>query len=134
MILPIKFLTQSKIGWELIYQAVEGSPIDTKLGIDLVFKNMFGKVKTVQVKSVSSIKRVDQTPCEKQGKFEYKKKSGGYFVYSRYGVKINDKDVDYVAYISNDGKILICKKFSPVTVVGTKCVDEPVNIFPANLS
>lgn len=127
-----EFLTQSKIGWELIYQAVEGSPIDTKLGIDLVFKNMFGKVKTVQVKSVSSIKRVNQTPCEKQGKFEYKKKSGGYFVYSRYGVKINDKDVDYVAYISNDGKILICKKFSPVTVVGTKCVDEPVNIFPAN--
>lgn len=126
------FLTQSKIGWKLIYQAVEGSPIDTKLGVDLIFMNMFGQIKTIQVKSVIQIKRVDETPCERNNKLTYKLKPGGYFVFSKYGVKINAKEVDYVAYISNDGKILICKKYSPVTVVGMECRDVPVDVFPSN--
>lgn len=129
----IDFLIQPKIGWRLIYQSREGSPIDTKLGVDLVFKNMFGSVKTIQVKSVGSISNVDMTPCEKDNKFTHKLKPGGYFVFSRYGVKINYvKEVDYVAYVSSNGKILICKKYSPVTVVGFNCIDEPSNTFPVN--
>jgi hypothetical protein len=128
----IDFVTQTKIGWDLIYQAKEGSPIDTKLGVDLIFRNPFGVVKTVQVKSVGSIKGIDTTPCEKEKKFTYKLRPGGYFVFSRYGVKINTKEVDYVAYVSSNGRVLLCKKYSPVTVVGFDCVDVPVNVFPAN--
>jgi len=129
----IDFLTKTKIGWKLIYQSKEGSPIDTKLGVDLVFKNMFGGVKTVQVKSVGSIKEIDMTPCEKDKEFTHKIRPGGYFIFSKFGVKINHvKEVDYVAYVSNNGRILVCKKYSPVTVVGLDCVDEPINMFPTN--
>jgi hypothetical protein len=120
-----------KLKWDLIYQSVEGSPIDTKLGIDLIMENNYGFIKKIQVKSVGTIKLVDKTPCEEMGTFQNKKIGGGYSVYSRNGVSINPDNVDYVAYVNND-KIIVCKKYMPVTVINNKCVDEPINDFPSS--
>ena len=119
--------------WTLIYQSTEGSPIDTKLGIDLIMKTKDGRIAKIQVKTVGSITKVNQTPCEENGtKFTNKTQPGGYMIYSRSGVHIRPNDINLVAYVTKSGKILIVKKYMPVTVVGMKCVDTPVNQFPSN--
>ena len=126
-------LLTKKYNWQLIYQATEGSPIDTKLGIDIIMRTKDGRIAKIQVKTVGSIKEVSQTPCEEDGtKFTNKQKPGGYLVYSRGGVFIRPNDINLVAYVTTSGKILLVKKYMPVTVVGMKCVDTPVNQFPAN--
>lgn len=126
-------LLTKKYSWQLIYQATEGSPIDTKLGIDIVMRTKDGRIAKIQVKTVGSIKEVSQTPCEEDGtKFTNKQRPGGYLVYSRGGVFIRPNDINLVAYVTTSGKILLVKKYMPVTVVGMKCVDTPVNQFPSN--
>jgi len=119
--------------WTLIYHATEGSPIDTKLGIDLIMETKDGRIAKIQVKTVGSITKIPKTPCEDSGtKFNHKKEPGGYMVYSRGGVLIKPNDINLVAYVTTNGKILLVKKYMPVTVVGMKCVDTPVNQFPSN--
>lgn len=126
-------LLTKKYSWQLIYQATEGSPIDTKLGIDIIMRTKDGRIAKIQVKTVGSIKEVSQTPCEEDGtKFTNKQRPGGYLVYSRGGVFIRPNDINLVAYVTTSGKILLVKKYMPVTVVGMKCVDTPVNKFPSN--
>lgn len=128
----INFLSNN-YNWTLIYQSTEGSPIDTKLGIDLIMKTKDGRIAKIQVKTVGSITKVNQTPCEENGfKFTNKKQSGGYMIYSRSGVFIRPNDINLVAYVTTSGKILLVKKYMPVTVVKNRCVDTPVNQFPSN--
>lgn len=128
----IDFLTQK--GAILIYQSTEGSPIDTKLGVDIIMMTKDRKLAKIQVKLVSSIKKVDITPCEEKNEvFTHKKKTGGYLVYSRSGVLIRPNEINRVAYVTERGDILIVKRYSPITIVGDKCVDrEDVSNFPSN--
>lgn len=127
----IKFMTS--LGGELIYQSVEGSPIDTKLSIDLIMMSPDGVLMKIQVKSVGSIKEVSETPCEKNSdiKFSNKNKSGGYLLYSYMGITLKTDNINYVAYVSGDN-VIICKKYMPVSVVNNKCVDVPIDTFPSN--
>jgi hypothetical protein len=119
--------------WTLIYQATEGSPIDTKLGIDLIMRTKDGRIAKIQVKTVGSITKVAKTPCEEDGtEFTHKKQKGGYMIYSRGGVAIRPNEINLVAYVTTKGKLLLVKKYMPVSVVGMKCVDTPVNQFPSN--
>lgn len=128
----IKFL-QDNYKWTLIYQAVEGSPIDTKLGIDIIMKSDKGIIAKIQVKGIGSITKVPKTPCEENGtKFEHKKRPGGFSVYSYNGVHIRPQDINLVAYVDKKGSILIVRGFSPVTIVNNKCIDEPTRQFPSN--
>lgn len=128
----IKFLEEK--GAILIYQSTEGSPIDTKLGIDIIMITKDGKLAKIQVKIVSSIKRVNYTPCEETGMtFTFKKKRGGYMVYSRGGVSIRPNEINRVAYVTDKGDILIVRKYSPVTISNNKCIDvEDTSNFPSN--
>lgn len=128
----VEFLVD-KLKWELIYQSVEGSPIDTKLGIDLIMRSNYGDVKRIQVKSVGGISVVDETPCETSNDtdFKHKKYKGGFYVYARNGVSINPNNIDYVAYVDKHN-IIICKKYMPVTVIGNNCIDEPIRDFPSS--
>lgn len=131
----IKFLRDTH-KWTLIYQSVEGSSIDTKLGIDIIMESDKGIIAKIQVKRVGSITEVDQTPCEKyQTKFEpfkHKKIPGGFEVYSYNGVHIRPQDINLVAYVDKKDSILVVKKFSPVTIIDNKCIDEPTIQFPSN--
>jgi hypothetical protein len=121
------------LGGELIYQSTEGSPIDTRLGIDVIMMSPDGVLMKIQVKNVNSIKLVDQTPCEKKSEipFKNKKKSGGYLIYTTNGVPIRPENINFVAYVSKD-KVIICKNYSPVSVINQKCIDEPSYNFPSN--
>lgn len=120
-------------GWELIYQSAEGSPIDTKLGIDIIMRAKSGKLAKIQVKGVGNISQVSMTDCEKGGgKFTNKKKSGGYFVNSRRGVKIRPYDINLVVYANDKGEILVVKKYSPISRENGKCVDREVIDFPSS--
>jgi len=139
----VKDFLVKKLKWKLIYQSVEGSPIDTKLGVDLIMRNNYGFVKRIQVKSVGGISVVDETPCEislnkkspnndgEKLRYKHKKQNGGFYVYSRNGVSINPNNIDYVAYIDNKN-IIICKKYMPVTVEGNDCIDEVSFEFPSS--
>lgn len=128
----ISFLEQT-YGWKLIYQSVEGSPIDTKLSIDIIMETKEGKIVKIQVKKVGIIKEVPLTACEQLGmRFKNKKRTGGYSVYSYYGVSIRPENLDYVAYVGSNGVILVVDKYSPVTVVNNKCLDQSIDKFPSN--
>lgn len=128
----IQFLEDK--GAILIYQSTEGSPIDTKLGIDIIMVTKDNKLAKIQVKMVASIKRVNFTPCEETGmSFTHKKKKGGYMVYSKYGVSIRPNEINRVAYVTEKGEILIVRKYSPVTIANNKCIDaEDTSNFPSN--
>lgn len=129
----IEFLKDT-YNWTLIYQSVEGSPIDTKLGIDIIMKSDKGIIAKIQVKGVGTIKVVKETPCEQGGtKFEHKKRPGGFSVYSYNGVHIRPQDINLVAYVDKKGSILVVRKFSPVTIIDNKCIDKPTRQqFPSN--
>jgi len=118
--------------WKLLYQAVEGSPIDTKLGIDIIMESPNGKIAKIQVKKVWTLEKVERTPCEMQGKVFTNKKQGGGFLVSTRGVYIRPKDINLVAYATESGDVLILRKYSPVTVKGNTCVDIPIYDFPSN--
>lgn len=117
-------------GWKLIYQSVEGSPIDTKLGIDLIMRAKSGNIAKIQVKGVGDISKVLKTECEKNKTFTNKIKPGGYHVNSRRGVKIRSRDINLVAYANNKGEILIVKEYSPVTRENGVCIDRETKKFP----
>lgn len=118
-------------GWKLIYQSKEGSPIDTKLAIDIIMLSPDNKIAKIQVKTVGTIKQVEFTPCEKSGVIlTNKKQSGGYSVYTNSGIVLRDSDINLVAYVTPSKNMLILRKYSPVTVVGSKCIDSPVRQFP----
>ncbi len=53
-----------KLGYELNYMASEGSPIDTKLGVDAIMSKD-GKTYKIQVKTVNSLDAVEETSCDK---------------------------------------------------------------------
>lgn len=120
-------------GWKLIYHAKEGSPIDTKLGIDIIMSSPEGKIAKIQVKTVGSITQVAATPCENAGVTLTKKKiKGGFSVYTRGGAIIRDTNINLVAYVSKNERILVLRKFSPVSIVNNRCVDQPSFQFPSN--
>jgi len=122
-----------KKGWKLVYQSKEGSPIDTKLSIDIIMLSPDNKIAKIQVKTVGTIKQVDFTPCEKNDvPLTNKKQSGGYSVYTNAGIVLRDTDINLVAYVTMSGNLLILRKYSPVSVVGNKCVDTPVRQFPSS--
>ena len=129
----IEFLKDT-YNWTLNYQSVEGSPIDTKLGIDIIMTSAKGIIAKIQVKGVGSITEVTKTPCEQGGtKFEHKKRPGGFSVYSYNGVHIRPQDINLVAYVDKKGSILVVRKFSPVTIIDNKCIDKPTRQqFPSN--
>ena len=128
----IDFLTQK--GAKLLYQSTEGSPIDTKLGIDIIMLVNENLIAKIQVKLVPSITKVNSTPCEESKSIlTYKKKPGGYLVFSRNGVSIRPDEINRVAYVTDKGDILIVKRYSPVTIINNKCIDsENTSNFPSN--
>jgi hypothetical protein len=120
-------------GWKLVYQSKEGSPIDTKLSIDIIMLSPDNKIAKIQVKTVGTIKQVEFTPCEKNDvPLTNKKQSGGYSVYTNGGIILREADINLVAYVTMSGNLLILRKYSPVTVSGNKCVDTPVRQFPSS--
>lgn len=128
-------LFREKYGWELIYQSVEGSPIDTKLGIDIIMRTRKRNIAKIQIKGVGDIYEVTETDCEKKMKsFNNKKKRGGYFVNAKNGVRINPYNINFVAYANKDGKILVVQKYIPIRRINNKCIDQESNEFPSNPS
>lgn len=122
------------MNWKLIYQSKEGSPIDTKLGIDIIMKSPENKIAKIQVKTVGTIKPIDFTPCDKNldVQLKHKQKKGGYQIYTNSGIVIRDKEINLVAYVTTNGKILILRKYSPVTILNNKCLDQPNFQFPSS--
>lgn len=119
-------------GYEIIYHASEGSPIDTKLGIDIIAKNKDGLIEKIQVKTVWTINEKEKSPSEEMGqKFTHKLISGGYSV-SSFGTYIRDKHINRVAYVDKQNKMVMVKKYSPVSVENGICEDKPTNTFPSS--
>lgn len=120
-----------KEGYNLVYLASEGSPIDTKLGIDMVMEkdNIYYKI---QVKSVGSITKVDETPCDVIS--PGLKEKGGFRIFKKNIIKVNPNFLDYLVFVSGK-KILVLKKYQPIsieTVNPLKCIKNPKNDFPSN--
>ena len=122
----------TNLGYDLVYQASEGSPIDTKLGVDLIFEKD-GDVFRVQVKTVGSITKVDETPCQVSVDYPENKK-GGFKVYKRNPIYVKTNNVDLLVFVS--GKNFLCiKKYIPFTETSQnplKCNFSPRTEFPAN--
>ena len=110
-----------KLGYELNYMASEGSPIDTKLG-------------------VNSLDAVEETSCDKVNpEILNSKKKGGIRVYSRNGVYIMENNIDYLILVApvtkNNGggkSMIVLRKYQPVTVTLNPlfCVATSINKFP----
>jgi len=122
----------TEFGYDLVYQASEGSPIDTKLGVDLIFEKD-GEIFRVQVKTVGSIKEVDETPCDKSNK-DLNKQRGGFYIYKRNKIYVKSQNVDLLVFVS--GKNFLClRKYQPISVESLNpliCNNVPVNEFPVN--
>ncbi len=121
----------TKLGYNLIYRASEGSPIDTKLGVDMIFEKD-GDIFKTQVKSVGSLSKLDQTPCDMVSSGI--KEKGGYKVFKRNRITVNEQYVDYLVFTSGK-KMLVLKKYQPVSIESIKplkCVAKPINEFPKN--
>lgn len=128
-----------KFGYELNYMASEGSPIDTKLGVDAIMSKD-GKTYKIQIKTVNSLNSVEETSCDKiNPEILNSKKKGGVRVYSRNGVYIMENNIDYLILVApvtkkNGGgkSMIVLRKYQPVTVTLNPlfCVATPINKFP----
>ena len=128
------------LGYELIYMASEGSPIDTKLGIDAIMSKD-GKVYKIQVKTVSSLKGVEETTCDKVNpEILIGKKKGGVQVYIHNGITISENNIDYLILVDKGVKkgdlsgkrMVVLRKYQPITVTLNPlfCVATPIYKFP----
>lgn len=122
----------SKVGYNLVYRASEGSPIDTKLGVDMIFEKD-GKIFKTQVKSVGSITKLDLTPCDMVD--PNLKEKGGYKVFKRNRINVNEQYVDYLVFVSPNKRMLTLRQYQPVSIESVKplkCIAKPINEFPKN--
>jgi len=122
-----------KLGYRLIYLTSEGSPIDTKIGVDAIMEKD-GEIYKIQVKTVGSLSNIPVTPCDVSNPGV--KKKGGVKVYKRNRIDVNEQYVDYLVFIvPKSKKMLVLKKFQPVSIESIKplrCVAKPINEFPKN--
>jgi hypothetical protein len=122
-----------KLGYEKIYQTSEGSPIDTKLSVDLIMeKNL--KIYKIQVKSVGSLTDIPTTPCDITN--PNIKQKGGVKVFKKNTISFTEKYVDYLVFVApTTKKMVVLKKYQPVSIEKTKplkCVAIPIDKFPMN--
>jgi hypothetical protein len=122
-----------KLGYEKIYQTSEGSPIDTKLSVDLIMeKNL--KIYKIQVKSVGSLTDIPTTPCDITN--PNIKQKGGVKVFKKNIISFTEKYVDYLVFVApTTKKMVVLKKYQPVSIEKTKplkCVAIPIDKFPMN--
>lgn len=126
---------ENKLGCKLVYMSSEGSPIDTKLGVDVIMEKN-GKPFTVQIKTVSSLMWVNETPCQMSNKNIPSNGGVKYFVRNQF--YINENYVDFLVLISGKGenkKMVMLKKYLPVKVKSFNplvCVplEVPLKHFP----
>jgi hypothetical protein len=125
-------MLEENLGYKLVYMASEGSPIDTKLGIDMIMEKD-GEYSTFQVKSVGSLSKTNETPCDISN--PGLKKPGGYKVFKKNRINVNDSTVDFLVFITINKRILVMKKYQPISIESVRplsCVATPINSFPAN--
>ena len=125
-------LLEENLDYKLVFMASEGSPIDTKLGIDMIMEK-FGKYYTFQVKSVSSLSRIKETPCDISN--PGLKEPGGFKVFKRNRITVNESNVDFLVFITPNKRMLVMRKFQPISIESVKplsCTATPINSFPTN--
>jgi len=122
-----------KLGYKLIYLTSEGSPIDTKIGVDAIMEKD-GEIYKIQVKTIGSLTNLQVTPCDISNPGI--KKKGGVKVFKRNRIDVNEQYVDYLVFIvPKTKKMLVLKKFQPISIESIKplmCVAKPINEFPKN--
>lgn len=122
-----------KLGYNLIYITSEGSPIDTKIGVDAIMEKD-GEIYKIQVKTIGSLTNLQVTPCDISNPGI--KKKGGVKVFKRNRIDVNEQYVDYLVFIVPKTKrMLVLKKFQPISIESIKplmCVAKPINEFPKN--
>jgi hypothetical protein len=127
-----------KFGYDLIYMASEGSPIDTLLGIDAIMSKD-GEIYKIQVKTVNNLKVVEETTCDKKyPEIRKGKKKGGVVVYSYHGViGVKENNIDYLILVGKEMQsggqgMVVLRKYQPITVTlkPLECFDFPINKFP----
>jgi hypothetical protein len=118
-----------KLGYVKIYQTSEGSPIDTKLSVDLIMEKD-NEIYKIQVKSVGSLTNIPTTPCD----ITNIKQKGGVKVFKKNRISFTEKYVDYLVFVANK-RMVVLKKYQPVSIEKTKplkCVAIPIDKFPMN--
>jgi hypothetical protein len=122
-----------KLGYNLIYLTSEGSPIDTKIGVDAIMEKN-GEIYKIQIKTVGSLSNISVTPCDVSNPGV--KKKGGVKVFKRNRIDVNEQYVDYLIFIvPYTKKMLVLKKFQPISIesiIPLRCVAKPINEFPKN--
>ena len=121
-----------KLGYKLIFMADEGSPIDTKLSVDIIMEKN-GEFFKFQVKSVGSITKINQTPCDVSNPGI--KEPGGFKIFKKSKIYFNDSFIDYLVFVAPKNKMLVMRRYQPVTIDSIKplaCSSKSINQFPAN--
>ena len=121
-----------KLGYSVIFIADEGSPIDTKLSVDIIMEKD-GKVVKFQVKSIGSITELKETPCDISNPGI--KEPGGFKVFKKGQIYFNDSYIDYLVFVAPKNKMLVMKRYQPVTIDSVRplaCSAKPINEFPKN--
>jgi len=121
-----------KLGYKLVYLTSEGSPIDTKLGVDAILEKD-GEIFKIQIKSVGSLTNTKETPCDVSNPGI--KEKGGVKVFKRNRITVNEKYVDYLIFIGPSKKMMTLKKYQPISIDSIRplrCVAKPINEFPKN--
>jgi hypothetical protein len=122
----------TEFGYNLVYHASEGSSIDTKLGVDMIFEKD-GEIFKVQVKTVGTIKEVDETPCDKSSE-GLNKQRGGFYIFKKNPIRYISAYTDLLIFIK-DKNFLCLRKYQPISVESLNpliCNNVPVNEFPVN--
>jgi len=121
-----------KLGYKIIFIADEGSPIDTKLSVDIIMEKD-GKAFKFQVKSIGSITEINETPCDISNPGI--KEPGGFKVFKKNRINFNDLYIDYLVFVAPKNKMLVMKRYQPITIDSIKplaCSAKPINEFPKN--
>ena len=121
-----------KLGYKVIFIADEGSPIDTKLSVDIIMEKD-GKGFKFQVKSVGSITKLKETPCDISNPGV--KEPGGFKVFKKNQIYFNDSYIDYLIFVAPKNKMLVMKKYQPVTIDSVRplsCSAKSIKEFPKN--
>ena len=97
-------------GWTLIHRGGDGDPIDVMLGIDLIMEKN-GQVRTIQCKKVWNIEYISSTMMNvDEGAFRV---TGNPYVSKQ-------KNVDFVAYGTLDGKGIVAERQREVKKIDNK--------------
>ena len=121
-----------KLGYKIIFVADEGSPIDTKLSVDIIMEKD-NKAFKFQVKSIGSITELKETPCDISNPGI--KEPGGFKVFKKNQIHFNDSYIDYLVFVAPKNKMLVMKRYQPVTIDSIRplaCSAKPINEFPKN--